>query len=73
MNIEIYTGGILVEIAARHGYMPRLLARSTKHDGSHYEETNAHEDANSASVPRVTRQYMGQGLYPSLTSTSTPM
>lgn len=69
MNIETYTGGILTETAARHGYMPRLLARSVNDDNINDEDANAHEDADSTLVQARMSQYMGQGLRAHLTST----
>lgn len=73
MNIETYIGGILAETAARHGYMPRLLARSTNDDSIHYEDINGHEGAEFVPVPELTSQYKGRGLHTRFASTSTPM
>lgn len=73
MNIDTYTGGILTEAAARHGYMPRLLARSANDDSIRYEDASAHENTDSIPVPGWMSRYMGQGMRARLMRTSTPM
>lgn len=69
MNIEIYTGGILTETAARHGYLPRLLARSANDDNMYHEDAHAHGDTDSTPVMGRVSRYMGQGLYTRVTNT----
>ena len=69
MNIEIYTGGILTETAARHGYMPRFLARPANDDSIHHEDAQAHEYTDFTPVPGDLSRYVGRGLYARLTNT----
>lgn len=43
LNIDIYSGGILTETAAQHGYLPRILARPSSDDASTYRDQQGRE------------------------------
>jgi hypothetical protein len=70
LNIDMYTGGILTETAARHGYMPGFLARSSDDGRLHHIDARTHQGTHSTSEGRwegVLRRYLG------LHVTKTPM
>lgn len=69
MNIEVYTGGILTETAARHGYMPKFLARSANDDRAHHGDAHAHEGMNSTTVLERVNRFLGRGLHVHLMNT----
>lgn len=48
LNIDIYSGGILTETAARHGYLPRFLALPASDDASIYRDQQGREREKSA-------------------------
>ena len=69
MNIEMYTGGIMTETAAWHGYMPRFLARPANHDRAHHGDAHAHEGMDSTTVSGRVDRSLGQGLNVNLMNT----